>query len=140
MILLDTNVISELMRSSPDQNVVHWASSFPRHSLFTSAISEAEILYGISILPEGKRKSDLKNAVKQIFTTDLKGRVIPFDSDAASAYSLIASKRRKIGNPISQFDAQIAAIAHSRGSALATRNVNDFEDCGIEVINPWPEI
>lgn len=139
MILLDTNVISELMRPAPDQNVVNWVSSLPKMSLFTTAITEAEILYGVSILTEGKRKSELLDAVLQIFNRDLKGRVLPFDSNAASAYATIASMRKRIGKPISQFDAQIAAIAHSRGSAVATRNINDFHDCGIEVINPLIE-
>ena len=137
MILLDTNVISELMRPTPDQNVVNWVSSFPKMSLFTSAITEAEILYGVAILSKGKRKSELLDAVLQIFNTDLKGHVLPFDSNAASAYASIASIRKRIGKPISQFDAQIAAIAQSRGSAVATRNINDFHDCGIDVINPW---
>lgn len=137
MILLDTYVISELMRPTPNQIVVKWVSSLPKMSLFTSAITEAEILYGVSILSEGKRKAELMDAVLQIFNTDLKGRVMPFDSNAASAYSSIASSRKRIGKPISQFDAQIAAIAHSRGSAVATRNIHDFQDCGIEVINPW---
>ncbi len=125
------------MRPAPDQNVVNWVSSYPKMSLFTSAIVEAEILYGVSIISKGKRKSELQSAVLQIFNTDLKGRVLPFDSNAAQSYASIASKRRAIGKPISQFDAQIAAIAHSRGATVATRNVDDFLECGIVVINPW---
>lgn len=137
MILLDTNVLSELMRSQPDQNVVDWVSGYPKVSLFTTAIVEAEILFGISILPIGKRKTALTKAVKQIFNKDFEGRVLPFDSNAASAYASIASKRRSSGTPITQFDAQVAAIAHSRGASVATRNIDDFVKCGIDVINPW---
>ena len=137
MILLDTNVISELMRPHPDQDVVDWVSTYPKVSLFTTAIAEAEILFGVSILSIGKRKTALTKAVKEIFNKDFEGRVLPFDSSAVSAYASIASKRRSSGTPISQFDAQIAAIAHTRGASVATRNIYDFMNCGIDVINPW---
>lgn len=137
MFLLDTNIISELMKPAPNQKVNDWISDHPEMSLFTSTITEAEILYGISILAKGKRRLHLLSTAKKIFSEDLQGRVIPFDSQAASLFASISANRKIIGQPISQFDAQIAAISKSRGASLVTRNSSDFHDCGIEVINPW---
>jgi hypothetical protein len=96
-----------------------------------------EILYGLGLLPSGKRRAGLEAAVSEMFATDFAGRVLPFDQAAAKAYAEIAVARRRGGRPITQFDAQIAAIARSRDADLATRNIADFEDCGIGVINPW---
>lgn len=137
MILLDTNVLSELLRPSPSQMVLDWISKQPRASLFTSAIVRAEILYGIRLLPEGRRKAGLEDAALAIFKDEFAGQVLSFDVDAADAYAEIGAARRYTGKPISQFDAMIAGIARSRGAILATRNVKDFEECGIEVIDPW---
>ena len=137
MILLDTNVLSELMRQAPHEGVVQWMDTQPNASLFTSTITQAEILYGVSILPAGKRKQGLAAAVDEMFEHDFRGRVLPFDGPAAVTYAAICTDRARLGQPISQFDAQIAAIARSRGSALATRNTSDFDECGIRVIDPW---
>lgn len=137
MIVLDTNVISEILRPQPDSKVSDWLAMQPLSALFTTAISQAEVFYGVSLLPEGRRRNDLMAATRPIFENDLSGRVLAFDADAAVSYADIATNRRRLGRPISQFDAQIAAIVHSRGATLATRNVRDFIDCGIAVIDPW---
>jgi toxin FitB len=137
MIVLDTNVISEMMRPSPARAVADWFARNPRSSLFTTALSQAEILYGLELLPEGRRRDELFAAARPVFDEDLGGRVLPFDSDAAVDFAEIAVSRRRAGRPISQIDAQIAAIVRSRGASLATRNVSDFEDCGIALVNPW---
>ncbi len=139
MIILDTNVLSELMKSKPDQGIFNWVDKQPVLSLFTTSITQAEILYGISLLPEGKRRDQLNQADQLIFAEDLGGRIIPFDSSASVAFAMMASKRRRSGKPISQSDGQIAAICYSRGATLVTRNVSDFENCGITIINPWEQ-
>ena len=137
MIILDTNVLSELMRARPNEAVVRWMSTRPASSLFTTTISEAEILHGVMLLPKGKRRDTLAVAAEAMFTEDFAGRVLPFGSEAARAYANIAVARRKSGLPISGFDLQIAAIAASTGGRLATRNVRDFEGSGLEVLDPW---
>jgi len=137
MIILDTNVLSELMKREPGAVVVDWVESKVAASLFTTTITQAEILYGIQLLPSGKRRKEIGAAAREMFYSDFPGRVLPFDEDAAESYTQIAASRRQIGHPISQFDAQIAAIALSRDGAVATRNTADFEECGIDLINPW---
>ncbi len=137
MILLDTNVVSELMRPAPSPVVMAWFAAQPAASLFISAVTEAELRYGVMLLPEGRRRTDLMAAIEGMLIEDFAGRILPFDSAAAVAYAAIAASRREVGKPISQFDAQIAAIAQSRGAELATRNVADFEGCEVEVTNPW---
>ena len=137
MIVLDTNVISELMRAEPDGRVLAWLEKQPMAGLFTSTLTQAEIYYGLALLPEGRRRDTLLAAAGPMFDVDLAGRILPFDSDAALAYPEIATGRRLGGQPISQIDAQIAAIVRSRGARLATRNVRDFVDCGIVVVDPW---
>jgi toxin FitB len=137
MIVLDTNVISELMRPTPDARVMAWMAQQPMAGLFTTTVTQAEIFYGLALLPQGRRRDDLVVAAQQMFDVDLAGRVLSFDIDAAMIYAEIAAGRRRIGKPISQIDAQIAAVARSRGAQLATRNVPDFVDCGIVVVNPW---
>ena len=137
MIILDTNVLSELMRLAPNELVVQWMDNQPNSSVFTTAVTQAEILYGVSVLPEGKRKQGLAVAVDAVFEQDLRRRVLPFDGAAAAAYAAICTDRVRLGRPISQFDAQIAAIARARGADLATRNTPDFDGCGIQVVDPW---
>lgn len=137
MILLDTNVLSELMKPKPSKKVVSWISGQTTTSLFISTITQAEILYGLALLDVGKRKNNLQEAAMTMFSEDFNGRILPFDINAGIAYAEIASSRQLSGRPISQFDAQIAAVAKSRGGDVATRNVSDFENCGITVINPW---
>lgn len=135
--ILDTNVTSELNRESPHPAVLAWWRSQIPGEMFTTAISEAEMRFGLAIMPGGRRRN------RQVLRTDymlrvyFENRILPFDSAAAQAYAEIRSNRRAIGRPIEHPDAQIAAIALSRDMAVATRNSNDFLDSGIDVINPW---
>ena len=137
MIVLDTNVLSEALRPAPEPSVLDWLSKQPCASLFTTTITRGEILYGIRLLSDGKRRRGLWDAAKKIFDEDFADQVLSFDSDAADMYAEIAVSRRTAGKPIRQFDAMIVAMARSRGASLATRNAKDFEDCGVDVINPW---
>lgn len=139
MIILDTNVISELMRSRPDAAVVAWSSAQARSLLCTTSINKAEILYGIAVLPDGRRRRGLAAAAEAMFSEDLAGRVLPFDETAAAHYAGIVASRRGSGMPIEAFDAQIAAIAISAGADIATRDIAGFAHCGVAVINPWAE-
>jgi len=137
MTILDTDVLSELMRPSPSPRVVAWVAIQPATELFTTSITEAEIFYGIELLAKGKRREGLLVAAEAMFAEDLAGRVFGFESDAARSFSKITAERRALGRPISHADAQIAAIARMRSAKLATRNVEDFEDCGVDVVDPW---
>src|SRR6056297_737796 len=114
MIVIDTNVLSELLKREPDQNVKSWMSLQPMTSVFTTTVTQAEILYGVALLPEGKRKRKLKEAIQTLFFRRFTDRILPFDIEAAVEYAEIASSRRASGVPISQFDAQIAAISRTR--------------------------
>ncbi|SDP29721.1 hypothetical protein SAMN05428967_1500 [Phyllobacterium sp. YR620] len=137
MIILDTNVVSELMKAEPDEQVIAWLGQQPVASLFTTTITQAEIFYGLSLLPEGRRKQALLEAANLMFIEDLADRILSFDASAAMSYSDILGERRRAGKTMSQFNAQIAAIAQSRGAKLATRNVKDFIDSGIDIVDPW---
>lgn len=137
MIVLDTNVVSELMKSAPDAAVARWIAEQQATTLYTTSITQAEVLHGILLLPAGKRRTALEAAAEAMFDKDFGGRVLPFGSEAARAYAHIAAQRRRSGRPISHFDAQIAAITRTARAAVATRNVGDYEDCGIKVMNPW---
>ena len=137
MIVLDTNVISELMRATPATAVVRWTNARPAASLYITSITQAELLHGIQLLPRGKRRDAIEAAAEEMLERDFAGRVLPFGSDAAVAYARIAAARRRTGRPISAFDAQIAAIARASDADLATRNVDDFAGCGVDVIDPW---
>ncbi|MXW08743.1 MAG: type II toxin-antitoxin system VapC family toxin [Acidobacteria bacterium] len=135
--LLDTNVVSELMRESPEPAVARWVSGHPVEDLFLSAVSEAELRYGAAILPMGRRRETLFFKIEAMLRDAFEDRVLPFDSDAARAYGHIAAGRRSAGRPVASADCQIAAIAAARRMRLATRNVRDFEDMGIEIVDPW---
>ena len=139
MIMLDTNVVSELMRPSPNPTVEQWVATRPAARLFFSAVGEAELRYGVAIMAAGRRQAALASAIEAMLREDFAGRVLPFDSDAARAYAEIAASRRAAGRPVAQADSQIAAIARSRGMALATRNVRDFGDMGIDILDPWAD-
>lgn len=137
MILLDTNVISELMRAEPAQAVLDWFGQHDAADLFISAVTEAELRAGIAYLPEGQRRDRLQVAVDAMIDQDFLGRILPFDTVAARPYAEIAAQRRAAGRPIAEADCQIAAIARATDAPLATRNVKDFDGCGLRVINPW---
>jgi predicted nucleic acid-binding protein len=139
LIVLDTNVLSELWRPRPSSGVLAWLRSQPAGALFTTAINEAEIFYGIELLADGKRRRDLESLARTIFGQDFMGRVLPFDSAAAREYAQIAAARRRAGRSMPEADAQIAAIARSRGATIATRDMADFADCGVRVLSPWVE-
>lgn len=137
MIVLDTNVLSELMRPEPSEQVVQWIAKQPAGELFTTAVTEAEIFYGIKLLARGKRRDLLLEAAEAMFAEDFVDRVFGFESGAARLFAGIAAHRRAAGKPIHHADAQIAAIAQLHNAKLATRNAADFSDCGVEVIDPW---
>jgi toxin FitB len=139
VIILDTNVLSETLSPGPSVAVMAWLGAQERSEVFTTAITQAELLYGIETLPAGKRRSFLAPAVKRIFSDEFPGRILAFDAEAAEVYPGIVAGRQAMGRPISQLDAMIASIAGSRAGAIATRNVRNFEYCGIEVLNPWAE-
>ncbi len=140
MFLLDTNVVSELMRRVPEPAVAAWAARHALETLFFSAVSEAELRYGAAIMPEGRRRDTLAADIETMLRAAFDNRVLPFDSDAARAYASIAAGRRLAGRPVASADCQIAAIAHSQGMTVATRNVRDFSDMGIDVIDPWENV
>ena len=137
MIIIDTNVVSELMRASPDPAVLAWFAGHAADMLFLTAVSEAELRTGAAILPVGKRRDRLVGAIDAMIDQDFASRILPFDCPAARCYAETAAARRAAGKPIMDADCQIAAIARACNAAIATRNVKDFEGCGIEVINPW---
>ena len=137
MIVLDTNVVSEILRPKPNPHVLEWLEEQPPSSVFTTAVTQGEVLYGIRLLPDGQRRRKLWETAGAIFIEDFAGRVLSFDSDAAANYAEISASRRAAGRPISQFDATIAAITRSHGASLVTRNTKDFEGCGLDVVNPW---
>ncbi len=137
MIILDTNVLSELMKPTPAAEVVDWMAAQPAASLYATSITQAEILHGLLLLPAGRRRRALEAAATSMFTEDFAGRILGFGPDEAPPYARIASDRRRGGRPISHFDAQIAAIARSTRAAVATRNLADFEGCGVALVDPW---
>ena len=139
MIILDTNVLSELMRPTPSSRVLNWVAGQPAMELFTTSITEAEIFMGIELLAQGKRRDQLLRAAEGLFAEDLGGRSLGFESDAARLFSKIAAYRQLLGRPIGHADAQIAAITKLKGAKLATRNTTDFDNCGIDLVNPWTE-
>jgi predicted nucleic acid-binding protein len=136
MIVVDTNVVSELMRPSPERAVQEWVLSHRARELCSTAITVAEILYGIEQLPERRRKEVLRSAAAEIFEVFAE-QVLPFDAAAAEQYALVVTQRDGLGPPIDGLDAQIAAICRAQRAALATRNLVDFRKTGVEVINPW---
>ena len=137
MIILDTNILSELTRRAPDAGVLTWVDSRPTDELATTAISAAELLSSVARLPTGRRRTQLEEAVHMMIREDFRGRVEPFDILAAQHYAAVVTQREKTGRPIAAADAQIAAICRARGATLATRNTKDFEDTGVGLVSPW---
>lgn len=137
MLVLDTNVISDQLRQRPDPSVSSWFAKQVPASLYTTAITLAEMLFGLELMPEGARRHGLMIGTGEIFGELFAGRVLPFDEMAAAEFAIIHAERQRTGRPISQLDCQIAAIARARGATLATRNTRDFTGCGIDVVDPW---
>ncbi len=136
MIILDTNVISELMRTTPDPVVVAWARAQTPELVYTSALTVAEVGYGIARLPPGRRRQVLAAAAEQVFTTFAE-RVLAFDAAAAAAYGDVVTTRERAGTPISALDAQIAPVTRAHSATLATRNTSDFIGLDLDLVNPW---
>jgi toxin FitB len=137
VIVLDTNVISEMMEESPAAQVRSWLDAQPLSNLFTTSVTQAEILYGIELLPHGRRRTALAHTASEMFMTRFGDRILGFGTEASLLFAQISASRRRAGRPISQFDCQIAAIARLHDATLATRDTRDFEDCGLRLINPW---
>jgi predicted nucleic acid-binding protein len=137
VIVLDTNIISELTRQVPDPGVLSWLDSLEVSDVATTAITAAELRYGVARLPEGHRKRELTVVIRGILGEDFYGRILPFDERASVRYAEIVTGRERIGRPIGVADAQIAAICRDLSAILATRNTADFEETGNELLNPW---
>ena len=137
MTILDTNVVSELMRPAPNAMVIRWMATQNSEDLHITSVTMGEVLYGIELLPPGKRQESLRAGAERLFRVVFAERVLSFEARAAREFSTIASTRRKRGKPISELDAQIAAIARVHGAVIATRDTRGFEGCGVRVVNPW---
>ena len=136
MLMLDTNMLSAMMSVEPAPKIADWILDQPSEDLFTAAVCQAEILAGIAILPNGRRRTTLAEAARAMFADDFQGRVLPFDAEAAAAYATVLAARRKTGRPSGTIDLMLAAIASVRGASVVTRNVADFEGMGLTIINP----
>ncbi len=139
MLMLDTNMLSEIMRPEPERKVADWIVRQPSDDLFTAAMCQAEILSGLAIMPSGRRRTDLEKAARAMFADDFDGRILPFDTEATAAYAEIFAARREVGRPSGAIDLMLAAIARVRGASVVTRNVADFEGVGVAIVNPWDE-
>ena len=137
MVILDTNVISELTRFEPSARVVAWVDKFDHEDLYTTAVAKAEILFGLELMPAGKRKLDLEEAYRRMFKIWFLGRVLPFDDDCALHFSLIAANAEKRGRSYSTADLQISSIAFLHRLDVATRDTQGFDHEGLTIINPW---
>lgn len=137
MLIVDTNLLSDLMRPAPSEKVAQWFERQPLDRLAITAVTVGEILYGLDRLPGGRRKADLSARFVEVLRRAFPARVLAFDDAAAAAYARIRGDRDRAGRPIGVNDAMIAGIARSRGGTVATRNVADFEQCGIAVLDPW---
>ncbi len=137
MILLDTNVLSELMRAKPASQVLEWVDAQPAGDLVITSITVAEILYGIARMPDGKRKQELLDVASAMFVEDFAGNILPFDADAAVHYAEIAAETEAKGRVVDMADAQIAAIGRLHDAVIATRNIRHFETLGVAQVDPW---
>ncbi len=137
MFVLDTNILSAMMSLRPSPEVAAWVDGQPEDLLFTTCISEAEILSGLAIMPDGRRRRDLEAAAAAMFSEDFEGRVLPFDMEAATAYADIFAARRRGGRFTATLDLMIASVARFHRASVVTRDTSGFEDCGLALINPW---
>lgn len=140
MIILDTNVISEAMKPAPSQAVIDWLNDQETAALFLTSVSVGELAFGLCILPNGKRRKRLQDEFDRLVREAFANRVLVFDELSAQIYGRLMAERREMGRPLSIPDGQIASIAKNRGFAIATRNDQDFEHCGVEIINPFPSV
>lgn len=138
MIVLDTNVVSELMRATPSRAVLRWLDAMPSAELRTTTVTLAEVRYGIACLPDGRRKSTMRATADEAFAIFTE-TMLPFDTGAAEEYADIAAARKQAGWPVDMADAQIAAICRATGSVLATRNGTDFAGTAVDVVDPWSD-
>lgn len=136
MIALDTNVLSELTRKTPNPRVAAWVQQQPLHTLYLPSVVVAEMLWGVAILPAGKRRDELSSSVEKLLQT-FADRILPLDAAAARCFAALAAKARRAGQTLGQNDAYIAATAQARGCAVASRDVQPYRTAGVEVINPW---
>ncbi len=137
MIVLDTNVLTALMRAEPDRAVVRWLNGLAAESMWTTSITLFEVQFGLGVLPDGERKTALQIAFHQAVYEDMQGRILDFDAPAAAAAGTIAARQRALGRPVDMRDAQIAGIIAARRATLATRNIRHFADAGITTLDPW---
>jgi toxin FitB len=137
MIVLDTNVISEMMLPRPERKVSAWLDAQPEENLWTTSIVIAELLSGINRMPAGRKQKALREGIEGMIAGDFRGQILRFDVPSARCYGHILASRQKLGRPIAQMDALIAATALANSATLATRNISDFKDCGIPLVNPW---
>jgi predicted nucleic acid-binding protein len=135
--VLDTNVISELMRSEPHPVVFAWTAAQPRASLYTTSLSRGEVLAGIAIMSEGRRRAALAETAEVMFGEEFRGRILPYSAEAATAYAEIYAARRQMGRPIETADLIVAATARAHGATVVTRDTGGFEGCDLPLINPW---
>jgi len=135
--VLDTNVLSELMRPEPHAAVFDWVAAQPRAALYTTSLCRGEILAGIAIMPDGRRRAALAESAAAMFGEEFRGRILPFDAEAATAYAEFFAIRRKRGRPIETTDLIVAATAHAHDAAVVTRDTGGFEGCGLTLVNPW---
>ncbi|WP_150461140.1 type II toxin-antitoxin system VapC family toxin [Nesterenkonia ebinurensis] len=136
MIVLDTNVVSEAMRPEPDPSVLRWLNTQAADTLYLSSVTLAELLFGITALPDGARKHRLAQALDRLLAL-FPNRVLPFDQEAARRYADMVVAAREAGRPLPTADGYLAATAAAHGFVVATRNIQHFEDTGVELINPW---
>jgi len=137
MFLLDTNVLSEMMRAGPAPAVAAWVAQQAADNLWTASVCQAEIFAGIAIMPDGRRRLGLEAAARAMFLEDFDGRVLPFDTDAAEAYARVFAARRRAGRATATADLMIASIALARDARVVTRNAADFAACGVDIVDPW---
>jgi len=137
MIILDTNVLSTLMRKEPDAAVVEWVDRQPAESVWITSITLFETRLGLALLPAGRRRQSLQAAFAQLLQEDLENRVLDFDSAAATEAAALAADRQRAGRPVDMRDTQVAGIALARRATIATRNVRHFADLKVPVVDPW---
>jgi len=139
VIVLDTNVISEIMREHPAAKVLHWLRSVPSSQVYTTIMCKAEVLFGIALLPDGRRKRQLSHVAEKIFAEVFSERVLAFDDRAAEEFASVYAMRERAGSRMQIMDGLIAGIVRANNFALATRDVQDYSNCGIEIIDPWSD-